>query len=370
MTLAFLRPRGSDRGAFRRVMLAAASLTAVSLPAAEVALANDLLGQLIEASKKIPATEEGRERCSQIEGLQNRLNMPFTLGDHRIFTDGTTGYHRDAVGAYLGDGPKGEPPPLFVQALLDAGAARRVTMTWIERTTLPTGVVPHLQDTGVPNKPGDDRPAFVTRQATLVGDAYLVTGGDRALFTANTNRYVPSAWPPAIGDQATDAAGRPASPPAAPPPGLWSTARVCVDEEPARVLEYGDVEVRENGVKYVSAAILFHPARLPAWASDYRVALTTRDVFVPDDVRFVTFRDDGDGWRPTPFPQAVLHAPQDEYRGRGMKPAACRRGPAGHLRARPGPSRVRQVSRRGPSAGSRQSKRAVRSSTPFALTSR
>ena len=76
-----------------------------------------------------------------------------------------------------------------------------------------------------------------------------------------------------------------------------------MDEEPDRVLEYGDVEVRENGVKYVSAAILFHPARLPAWASDYRVALTTRNVFVPDDVRFVTFRDDGDGWRPTPFPE-------------------------------------------------------------------
>ena len=303
MTMAFQRPRGSGRGAFLRVALAAASLTAVSLPAATAALADDLLGQLIEASKQIPATEEGRERCSQIEGLQNRLSMPFTLGDHRIFTDGTAGYDRDAVGAYLGDGPKGEPPPLFVQALLDAGAARRVTMTWVERTTLPTGVVPHLQDTGAPNNPGDDRPAFVTRQATLAGDAYLATGGDRALFPANTNRYVLSAWPPAIGDQATDATGRPTGPPPAPPPGLWSTATVCVTEEPDRVLEYGDIEVRENGVKYVSAAILFHPARLPTWASDYRVALTTRNVFVPDDVRFVTFRDDGDGWRPTPFPE-------------------------------------------------------------------
>ncbi len=303
MILALVLARSCDGGAFRRVVLAVASLTAASLPAAHAALADDLLSQLIEASKQMPATEKGRERCSQIEGLQNRLNMPFTLGDHRIFTEGTAGYTRDAEGAYLGDGPKGEPPPLFVRALLDAGAARRVTMTWVERTTLPTGVVPHLQDTGAPDKSGDDRPAFVTRQATLVGDAYLVTGEDRALFPANTNRYVLSAWPPAIGDQVTDATGRPTGPLPSPPPGLWSAATVCMIEEPDRVLEYGDVEARENGVKYVSAAILFHPARLPAWASDYRVALTTRNVFVPDDVRFVTFRNDGDGWRPTPFPE-------------------------------------------------------------------
>ena len=302
MTMAFQRPRGSGRCAFRRVALVA-SLAVMSLPTANAALADVLLSQLIEASKLIPATEKGRERCSQIEGLQNRLNMPFTLGDHRVFTDGTAGYTRDAVGAYLGDGPKGELPPLFVQALLDAGVAHRVTMTWVERTTMPTGVVPHLQDTRVPDKPGDDRPAFVTRQATLVGDAYLVIGEDSALFPANTNRYVPSAWPPAIGDQATDATGRPTGPPPSPPPGLWSTARVCIVEEPDRVLEYGDVERRENGVKYVSAAILFHPARLPAWAGDYRVALTARSVFVPNDVRFVTFRNDGDGWRPTPFPE-------------------------------------------------------------------
>ena len=102
MTMAFQRPRGSDGGSFRRVVLAAAYLTTVSLPAAKAALADDLLGQLIEASKKIPATEEGRERCSLIDGLQNRLNMPFTLGDHRIFTDGTAGYDRDAVARATG----------------------------------------------------------------------------------------------------------------------------------------------------------------------------------------------------------------------------------------------------------------------------
>ena len=303
MTMALPRPGNTHGCAFRRVMLTAVSLAAVSLPAARAAQTDDLLSHLIEASKLIPATEKGRERCSLIEGLQNRLNMPFTLGDHRIFTDGTAGYTRDAEGAYLGDEPKGEPPPLFVQALLDARGAHRVTMTWVERATMPTDVIPHLQDTGVPNKPGEDRPAFVTRQATLVGDAYLVTGADRTLFPANTNRYVPSAWPPAIGDQVTDATGRPTGPLPSPPPGLWSTAMVCMIEEPDRVLEYGDVEARENGVKYVSAAILFHPTRLPAWASDYRVALTTRNVFVPDDVRFVTFRDDGDGWRPTPYPE-------------------------------------------------------------------
>jgi hypothetical protein len=79
-------------------------------------------------------------------------------------------------------------------------------------------------------------------------------------------------------------------------------------EVPDRVFEYGDVEMRRSGLKYVSAAILFHPERLPAWASDFRVAATNRTVFVPDDVRFVTFRDDRDGWRPTPTPSSLCAA--------------------------------------------------------------
>ena len=310
------KPRGRSAAAVR-TMLAGALLVTITMPIAEAARADDLTDQLIAASKMIPVTDGlgGRQRCSAISDLSNRLRIPFSFGDHRTFTDGGPGYARNTKGAYLGDGPQGEPAPPFVQALLDAGAARRVTLTWVERTTTPTGTIPHLQDTGVPGgAPANDKPLFVTRQTRTEGDAFLVTGEDRALFPANTNRYVLSPWPPAIGGGAPDQAeGGPPSP----PPGVWSTAKVCIVEAPDRVLEYGDVELRRDGVKYVSAAILFHPERLPAWASDFRVAGATGAVFVPDDVRFVTFRDDGDGWRPTPYPEPFFMRGKTHIAGGG-----------------------------------------------------
>ena len=275
----------------------------MSVPVASAAGTDDLQSLLIKASNLIPDTEGlgGRQRCSAISGLGNLLRIPFSFGDHKTFTDGGTGYARDTKGAYLGDGPKGATAPPFVQALLDAGAASRVTLTWVERTTTPTGAIPQLKDTGVAGAPSNDKPAFVTRDTKLDGDAFLVTEEDRALFSANTNRYVQSPLPPAIGGGETPDQGAGDRP--SPPLGVWSTAKVCVLEVPDRVLEYGDVQVRQDGVRYVSAAILFHPMRLPAWASDFRVAGATSNVFVPDDVRFVTFRDDGDGWRPTPYPE-------------------------------------------------------------------
>ena len=296
------KPR-RGRAGILRATVGGALLAAMSVPVASAAGTDDLPSLLIKASNLIPGTEGlgGRQRCSAISGLGNLLRIPFSFGDHQEFIDGGTGYARDTKGAYLGDGPKGGPAPPFVQALLDAGAARLVTLTWVERTTTPTGAIPQLQDTGVAGAPSNDKPAFVARDTKLDGDAFLVTGEDRALFPANTNRYVQSPSPPGIGGGARqdEAAGGPPSP----PPGVWSTAKVCVLEVPDRVLEYGDVQVRQDGVSYVSAAILFHPVRLPAWASDFRVAGATSNVFVPDDVRFVTFRDDGDGWRPTPYPE-------------------------------------------------------------------
>ena len=296
------KPRRGRAGVLRAT-LGGALLAAMSVPVASAAGTNDLPSLLIKASNLIPGTEGlgGRQRCSAISGLGNLLRIPFSFGDHRTFTDGGTGYARDTKGAYLGNGPKGEPVPPFVQALLDAGAARKVILTWVERTTTPTGAIPQLQDMGVAGAPSNDKPTFVTRDTKLVGDAFLVTGEDRALLPANTNRYVQSPSPPAIGG-----GGRPddaAEDPPSPPPGVWSTVKVCVLEVPDRILECGDVQVRQDGVRYVSAAILFHPVRLPAWASDFRVAGTMSNVFVPDDVRFVTFRDDGDGWRPTPYPE-------------------------------------------------------------------
>ena len=228
------------------------------------------------------------------------------MGDHQTTVDGSDSYSRDAKGAYLGDGPKGEPAPPFVQALLDAGAARRVTLTWTQRTTTSTGRIPHLQDLGAPTSQGSGAPAFVTRQATLQGDAFLVTGEDRTLFVASTNRYDMAPRPPAIADQDAGAIGQPTSSQPSPPPGLWSAAKLCVTEAPDRVLEYSDVRLGTDGVRYASAAILFHPERMPAWASDFRITGATQNVFVPDDIRFVTFRNDGDGWRPVPYPDVFF----------------------------------------------------------------
>ena len=152
-----------------RTMLAGALLVAMSMLVAEAARAHDLPGQLIAASKMIPVSEGlgGRQRCSAISDLSNRLRIPFSFGDHQTFTDGGSGYRRDTKGAYFGDGPKGEPAPPFVQALLDAGAAKRVTLTWVERTTTPTGTIPHLLDTGVPGSPSNDKPLFVTRESEI-----------------------------------------------------------------------------------------------------------------------------------------------------------------------------------------------------------
>jgi hypothetical protein len=287
-----------------QAMRAGALLASLTLPVA-AARADDLPSLLMAAAKLIPATEEGRMRCSAIADLSNQLRIPFSFGDHQTFTEGGAGYARDTVGAYLGDGPKGEPAPPFVQALLDAGAARRVTLRWVVRTTTPTGAIPHLQDTGAPTAPTNDRPLFVTREVAMEGEAFIVTGEDRELFPANTNRYVQSPQPPAIGGGGRTPDAAPGSP-AAPPPGVRSTMKVCMVEVADRVLEYGDVRASGSGVRSVSAAILFHPERLPAWASDFRVTGATANVFVPDDVRFVTFRDDGDGWRPTPYPEAYF----------------------------------------------------------------
>lgn len=288
-----------------RALLGGGLLALAWLPSADASPADDLPDQLMKASRLIPVTEEGRERCAPLNGLDNLLRIPFSFGDHRTFANGGAGYGPDTKGAYLGDQPKGQPAPPFVQALLDAGAAKRVRLTWVERTTMPTGAIPHLQDTGAPVGSGNEKPAFVTRETTLEGDAFLVTGKDRKLFVATTDRYAQAPLAPAIGGDAGPNDG-PGAGQLAPPPGVWSTAKICVVYVPDRILEYGDVQARPNGVKVVSAAILFHPERLPSWASDLRVAPVTRTVFVPDDVRFVTFRDDGDGWRPTPYPEAFI----------------------------------------------------------------
>ena len=61
-----------------------------------------------------------------------------------------------------------------------------------------------------------------------------------------------------------------------------------------------------NGLRRITAAILFHPPRMPAWISDPRVIEAMPRHMHPNDVRFVTFRNDGDGWRPETYPFSTV----------------------------------------------------------------
>ena len=73
------------------------------------------------------------------------------------------------------------------------------------------------------------------------------------------------------------------------------------------MLEYGD-PVSGNGVSQVSALLAFRPERMPRWASDPRVAESLSSPIRPIEFRLLSFRDDGDGWRATPFVFVALPA--------------------------------------------------------------
>ena len=73
---------------------------------------------------------------------------------------------------------------------------------------------------------------------------------------------------------------------------------MCLTEVPNRVLEYGDIETRQNGLRFVTAAILFRAGEAPSWLADPRVIRSLYGRLLAQEVRIVGFRNDGDGWRP------------------------------------------------------------------------
>lgn len=259
-----------------------------------------LPSELLTALRLFPVDRGGSPSCLSIDGLRNRLAFPLAFGDRQVAVRSSDAYSPRTEGAYLGDGPVGAPAPPFVQALIDAGAAARVRLTWVRHVRTPTPGAPSLQDTGTGRAmPAQNPPpAFRTQEESLDGDAFIVTGPDRDLFSHDdANALAPS--PPAVatgGDQGS----------ASPPRAVWGTGRICYGLVPDRVLEYGDPEGHGNGVSEVSAAVLFHPRKVPAWIADPRVTASLRPVMLPDDVRVVTFRNDGDGWRPTQYPTRPL----------------------------------------------------------------
>ncbi len=263
------------------------------------ARADDLPAQLVAASRLIPVGPNGRQTCISLQGLGNQGGKQVTPGSQLRTGDGVPPYSAATRGAYLGNGPADAPAPPFVQALLDAGAARRVPLYWERHYRPPAMVVPQLQDLGTarPGQPAPAPPPPVDQVIGFRADAYLVAGPDEDLFKRDPADLM-GPEPPnlAAGPAGTDA----------PPVGVWRASQVCYALIPDRVLEYTDVDKHDNGVSEVTAAVLFRPERVPAWISDPRVIDALRPNMKPLDVRILAFRNDGDGWRPNLFAFAKL----------------------------------------------------------------
>ena len=171
-------------------------------------------------------------------------------------------------------------------------------LTWIQHTRQPGFRVPSQHDLGTSGASQRQAAPDVEGVASAAGDAFLVTGDDSTISN-HADAGPLSAPPPAIDgsgsgmDFSSDAQR--------PPGGIWRTDKLCLSYVPKRVLEYADPERQANGTAAAAAAILFGAEPLPGWASDFRVASSLRDHPLPFEVRFVGFRNDGDGWRALPF---------------------------------------------------------------------
>lgn len=258
--------------------------------------AANLLDDILAASARLPP-DLGLRQCLGIQGLGNFVRLPAIIGEQRVTVSAAAGYSPSTQGAYLGSGPADVAPPPFVQALLDAGAATRVPLAWVQRTREMRAVMPPLQDTGSSGA-GGQRPGlpYDERKTVAKGEIYLVTGPDKVLFEKTQPGMLapnpPSLDEPTVPDEARAMVDR-----GTPPSGVWPTGRVCYTPVPERVLEYTDVQERANGISEVSAAVLFRTERMPAWASDPRVIGATRPNMLPWEVVPILFRNHGDGWR-------------------------------------------------------------------------
>lgn len=289
---------GTDGRRRRRPLLSSAmvlaSLSAWAFPGR--AGAADILDNILAASARMPA-DLGRRQCLGIQGIGDFVRLPVIIGEQWVTVSATADYSASTQGAYLGSGPADDAPPPFVQALLDAGAAVRVPLAWAQRTREMRAAMPPLRDTGSAGaggrRPG---PAYDERRTVAKGEAYLVTGPDKALFERAQQGMLPTSPPRIDGLTAPDDGGA-AADRGAPPPGVWPAGRICYTLVPVRVLEHTDVQERANGISEVSAAVLFRTERMPAWASDPRVIGATRPTMLPWRVIPILFRNHGDGWR-------------------------------------------------------------------------
>ena len=291
-------------GARRRACMRSAreasslALAVVTLPLAVPGTlrAAGLPDELVAAAALIPADGDRRRACLPITGLHDQIPIA-TVRPAPAGSPGG-GYGAATSGIWLGDGPVGVPPPPLVQAMLDAGAAEALPVTWVERRRVPAAAVPRdaapIGAAGQPQQPG-----WEVRDIEMHGFAYVVSGPERDLW-----RPVPTDFmtpkPLRVLDGIPDRNDI-WSNHGEVPPGLKGATTICYSLLPDRVLEYEDPTLQANGLRELSAAVLFHPARMPRWASDYRTFDAMPRRIQPDVVMVLTFRWDGDGWRPEQY---------------------------------------------------------------------
>ena len=277
-----------------RISLAAAALLAGT---AGGALADGLPGELLSAGAR-PEASEGRARCYFLGALNDDIRFPYRMGDHRTGAAAAAGYSADTVGAYLGEVPRGAAPTPVVQALLDLGVARRVPVTFVQHTRPPGFRVPSPEDLAASASERAAPSRVEEGVSAVAADAFLVSGGDSTFFN-HADAGSSSPGPPAMDGSGE---GPDFSPDAQRPPvGVWKTDQICLSYAPKRILEYSDPAREANGTSTVGAAVLFAADPMPAWASDLRLATALRNPPLTFEVRFMAFRNDGDGWRPMPF---------------------------------------------------------------------
>jgi len=205
-----------------------------------------------------------------------------------------SGYDQGTIGAYFGGGSAGVGPTPFLQALMEAGVVRRVSATIVTRIHQPSAgglaFVP-LQDTMAGARPAPPAKQFDDSESRMNADLFVATGEGAAGFVADPvphdGRIVPRIMP------VRNEAGHAVS-----PTGIVVPAGLCYPLRAERVLEYTDVRTVGYKLREVTVAILMKPKAIPGWASDPRVFDALNDgPILPEDVRILTFRDAGDGWR-------------------------------------------------------------------------
>jgi hypothetical protein len=253
----------------------------------------DLSDALLAAAKADTDPAERRRACAEFQPMSISAGLGNLAEAKRIPISGLSDLPDDTRGVHLADAPAGGAAPPFVQALLDAGAASRLTLGWTRVVTVPTHAVPVLRDLGIalpPNAPPPE-PPFTDRSVGFQKDAFVVTGSDRAFFP---NEH---AYGFAIGQTTEADYDDPASTIA---PGFWVSRHVCVVLVPKRILEYSDVREIGNGFREVTATLVFRPRRMPSWIADPRVIPALYPNLLPWSVRMSAFRNDGSGWRQLP----------------------------------------------------------------------